>query len=247
MRAPPLDLHSGVEISLSSRYGVEPYLRNRRHAARVTSQDLSQATSVSTLLGRHKGWLLLGLVASVAVSAGLVRFWANTNLSSTVGALGAVFSIWGLAISIAGFGLTWWQLSRTQRAASAVAAAVARLKRDFGAFDVITELRTAQASAQETQGHIDGMRWELAIAGYNKTRASLMKMVAVRDGLSGARAEAAKDFIGEGLDACQNIEGLSTSSPQSIPRQALNMRLRELDNFLISVEFELKDAIRGNE
>jgi len=193
------------------------------------------------------------LAAALAVIFIALSWWALTWLAllpvgSTLGLSGGwglILSVWGLLLSIGGFTVTWWQLSRTRTSAAAAARAISRLKRDFGSFDVVTEARTARLYAEAAQSHSAGQRWAEALYSYNSIRTSLTKMVSVSDALSSEQYEIARDYIATFLDACQSIENLKDVDPDKLSAELLNYKLRELDGFLINVEYSLKDAIRG--
>jgi hypothetical protein len=147
-------------------------------------------------------------------------------------------------VGIFGFGITFWQLWRTRRAADAAADAVARLKQDFASFDVILELRTARASAAEAGRHVNSGRWPAALVSLNQIRESLQKMLSVRNGLEIGDAERAKDYIAYALGACSSIEDVERAGGD-IARTALTGKLRELDGYLIELEGDLKDRFSG--
>ena len=163
--------------------------------------------------------------------------WANAS--------GLMIGVWGLAVSIVGFALTMWQLQRTQSAAAAVGSAMVRLKQDFASFDVITELRTARAAGEAIQSHVSCDRWGEAFQGYNIVRASLKKISVAHGGLTSEQRGIVQDHIASCLDACTSIERLMPDSVSELSKEVLNNNLRNMDNFLIEIEFSLKDAIRA--
>lgn len=148
-------------------------------------------------------------------------------------------------ISVAGFAVTWWQLARTQTAAAAVTTAMTRLKQDFASFELISEIRTARASAESASGHVAGDRWPEALQSYNSMRSSLSRMVAARDGLDERQLELAQDYLASALDACTSIERLHGSNPAELSKDVMNGKLRDFDTFLISLEVNLKESIRA--
>ncbi len=155
--------------------------------------------------------------------------------------------MFGLGVTVLGFGFTFWQLARTRRATAAVTQTIKRIKRDFGSFDILLEVRTARAAAAETQGHIQGGRWDLALVSYNNLRSSLATMLAVRGGLTGSDAEQAKDHVADALDACKLLDSLDAEGAPAVDRSTLNNKLRELDGFLIHLEYSVKDSFSGSQ
>lgn len=191
-----------------------------------------------------KGPISALALAALAGSVVSYLLWddALELTSSQSGATGIILGAWGLLVSLFGFAVTFWQLARTRKAAVAVNAAVGKLKRDFGQFDVVLELRTARGAAEETQLHLTGARWDVAVGSFNKLRASLSKMVAVRGGLTETQCEGAKDHIAFVLGICRSIE----QSPGRVRVDTVNSRLREIDDFLIGIEFGVKDSLSGS-
>lgn len=181
----------------------------------------------------------------VAIKLAVWPVAAEPDAIGMIGSIGFLFGAWGILLSVGGFGLTWWQLQRTRRAASAVAEAMVGLKREFNSFDVITEVRTARGYAEATQGHVISARWGDALASYNNARASLNKVVAVRGVLSEQNLERARDYISEALATCSSIERMQRDSSDFVSIDIINDKLRELDGFLIELEYSMKDAIRG--
>jgi hypothetical protein len=166
--------------------------------------------------------------------------------SRSFGGFGFFFTTWGVAISLAGFGFTWFQLAKTRRTAAEVTRALGRVKNDYSYFDVVTEGRSAQAAANEAQVHINGDKWELALAAYSRIRGSLAKMLAVRNGLTPENHERAQDFLADAMTASQTLEGCVGVDAPAIDKGLLTGRLRELETFLIDVEFGTKDAFGGH-
>lgn len=183
------------------------------------------------------------IALSVAWTNNLAKQPAPTALGH-VEALGFVLTVWGLLLSVAGFGVTWWQLARTQTSSQAVERALSRIKRDYESFDLITEVRTARANAEITQSHITSARWDDALGSYNALRISLAKIAAVRGGLSDESRESTKDLLAAAQDACNSIEKFRVHNTEQLTADVLNTILRNMDTFLISVEYSLKDSIR---
>ncbi|WP_156389216.1 hypothetical protein [Brevundimonas sp. Root1423] len=178
-------------------------------------------------------------------------FWGareivRTTQQDLVGAYGFFIGLWGLVISVAGFFITWWQLVKTQSAASAAANAIVRLKKEFGSFDVVTELRTAKAAAEDAEAHVGASRWADASSAYSRARASLTKMVSVKDGLASEQADIARDFITTCVDGYHATQKLLADANADVSLDLLKSRLIDLDTFLIEVEFSLKASMNGN-
>ena len=183
--------------------------------------------------------------------AGLGTFWGSREIDrltqqDSVGAYGFFVGLWGLVISVAGFAVTWAQLVKTQSAASAATNAIGRLKKEFGSFDVVTELRTAKAAAEDAEAHVGASRWVDASSAYSRARASLTKMVSVKDGLAVEQADAARDFITTCVDGYHATQKLASEPDANISLDILKSRLIDLDTFLIEVEFSLKASMNGN-
>lgn len=188
-------------------------------------------------------WSLLGI-------AGLLwTLWISysvfPDLTENVrNASGFSATVTGLLVGVFGFGITFWQLWRTRKAAGAAEEAVSRLKQDFASFDVILELRTARVSGAEAGRHVNSGRWLAALVSLDQVRESLQKMLGVRNGLEIRDAERAKDYIAYALGACSSIEHVERAGGD-ISRTALTGKLRELDGYLIELEGTLKDRFSG--
>lgn len=190
-------------------------------------------------------------MALVLCFVGLATFWGGREIDrltqqDAIGAYGFFIGLWGLAVSVAGFAVTWAQLVKTQSAASAAEYAVGRLKREFGSFDVVTELRTAKAAAEEAESHVRASRWVDASSAYSRARASLTKMVSVKDGLAVEQCDVARDFITTCVDGYHATQRLASDPDADVSLDILKSRLTDLDTFLIEVEFGLKASMNGN-
>ena len=171
--------------------------------------------------------------------------WLKSHLTDIEAAsLGFHLTLWGLAVSIIGFSFTIWQLTITRTATAAVSSAIRRLRTDIGSLDIVTELRTATSAAEEAQSHILAQRWPQALLSYNKVRHCLYKAVAIETSLTEADVETAKDFIAHALGACAALEGTGEDS-SDIDSAGLTTKLKELEGFLISLEYKIKDAFGG--
>lgn len=193
----------------------------------------------------HLRKIVIGAAGLLIVSSFAAAELAQYPALGPFGAAGLFLGLWGLIASLLGFSVTWWQLSKTHGAARAAQRAVGNLKREFRSFDVITELRTAKASAEETRSHIDASRWQEAYGSYNRTRVSLTKMVSVRDGLQPDDLDLARDFITTCVDGAQSAKRLQEDGAAEVSRDILDDRLTELDGFLIKIEYSMKDSIHG--
>jgi hypothetical protein len=213
---------------------------------------LANESDTSDRQGLEPDLRTLTLIIIVSVVLGVIAtvVWFPQTVAAeaqSVGALGVWLSGWGLALSAIGFGLTWWQLSRSRSAAKRVAAALVAIRGDYASFDIIGELRTAKAAGEDAQASLEGERWIEAIQAFNRVRVSLVKMSATNGGLNDANTSLAKDYAGDMLTSCDVISENRAGSPDEIPKNQMIANLRILDNFLITLEQELKGGIGGNQ
>lgn len=192
--------------------------------------------------------LLLGLAATLVISfliwTPLLNYYQGVSAEFSA-ALGILLGLYGFALTIAGFGLTWWQLARTQRAAEAVRLAIKKLKNDFGAFDILLEMRTARAAGEECGRHLGVPSWHEAKGSYHRLRSSLVKMTAVKAGLNDEDRGYIKDFTAVAVDAIRGLDAKVRDPQLGVDVANLAESLLELDEFLIRLEYSMRDIISG--
>lgn len=213
----------------------------------TTSVSVEEAGKTAADADFRWGALIAAGVVCSLLTVPAYLLLANVDSVGAFGAAGLLLGVWGLLISTAGFSVTWWQLAKTRSAARASQQAITNLKREFRSFDVITELRTAKAAAEETRSHIGASRWTDAFHSYDRARVSLTKMVSVRDGLSATDVDLARDYITSCVDGSQSVKRLSEDEQADVSKEILYDRLTSLDGFLISIEYSMKDAFHGRQ
>ncbi|WP_334161953.1 hypothetical protein [Phenylobacterium sp.] len=214
----------------------------------MTATAAEPQRNIRGLVQKHWGKLAASVAFMLSVSA-----WATSSIATEplgrdvgwLGALGFVLTAWGVVISVGGFGVTIWQLHRTQNAATAVAAALSGIKRDYGSFEIVTELRTALGAVASTQSHVNGRRWDEALACYNTLRISLIKIIAVQGGLDQQHLETAKNLLATAVDNARSIQALRSSEVEELSTDVVDRNLLDLEDFLIHMEYNMKGAIRG--
>lgn len=217
-------------------------------AARLSDQIASDERKKSALFTTPKTVALVALVAAIVLI--VINVWVHPKLvaadAAQLSAAGLALTSWGLVLALGGFGITWWQIHRSTTAAQAVANAVSTMRRDYAAFDVITELRTARA---HTEGVITALAvsdWPGANKSYWGVRVSLMKMASSSEILDPSAISACKDYVADILTASDVIQQNSEQNPELIPAPQLVTQMTEADNFLISLEQQLKGSFRAN-
>lgn len=191
---------------------------------------------------------IAGISAAVLLLA--INLWLHPKIarldSAQVGALGLALSAWGVFLGAVGFGITWWQIQRSRTAAQAVANTVRWMRHDYASFDVITELRTARAHAETVITALATSNWSDANKALWGIRVSLMKMASSKDVLQENEIGACKDFVADILAASDLIQQNAQQTPEAIPASQLVSEMTEADNFLITLEQQLKGSFRGN-
>lgn len=185
---------------------------------------------------------IIGMLV-VVVSIPLTLWLTIHKDDRWLGSGGFALSVAGLLFSVVGFGLTLWQLNRTNSATEAVGKAIVRLRRDLGSLDVLTELRSAAEAAGEAQAHLSNQRWASALLSYNKIRHCLYKALAVDGALNAVDSETAKDFIAHALGACSELEMAADNPIGDVSN--MSGKLRELEGFLVTSEYRTKDSFGG--
>jgi len=165
--------------------------------------------------------------------------------ATTVGAWGFILSAWGIPLAIIGFAMTLWQLARTQNAANAASAAMEKVKKELRSFDIVLEVRTARTSIAEIQGKLTIRDWAGIINNYNQIRESLAKIDSGYPLLPAEKSNKLKDYRGDTLSVCTSMEEARASNFQEINSSHLISNLMEMDDFLISLEFSLKELVGG--
>jgi hypothetical protein len=87
-------------------------------------------------------------------------------------------------VTILGFGVTWWQLVRTQRAAAAALDASKAALAAVGRADTLSDVAAVQSGLHEIQVALRGKRYEAALIRSQHLR-EVMARVRTRDGFEG--------------------------------------------------------------
>ncbi|WP_312144200.1 hypothetical protein [Brevundimonas sp.] len=201
----------------------------------------SAPTNVKAVIMFGGVFLLVALVAT---------FWMHPKLVRAdplaLGATGIVLSAWGLILAIGGFGITWWQLHRSRTAAQRVAETVSDMRRDYAAFDVITELRTARAAAEKIQEAVTILNWPEAAIGYRNIRVSLMKMASSVGVLNDENIAECKDHVAKVMAAANFLQKSPPRPEDAAPVGEMLEQMGSVDNYLIALEQSLKGSFRAN-
>lgn len=209
-----------------------------------TSRDLeSNESSKSLIISIGAIAVVMALIAYLSHD-GLLRYY-ESRTAPFVGALGIVLGYYGLALSVVGFALTWWQLARTRGAAEAAKLAVRKLKNDFASFDVLLELRTAKANAEECRRLLGTGAWAEALLGYQRLRASLLEISAVRMGVDDPTVSQMKDFVGRTTGAILDLEARGRDDTLTVDVAALSTTLLDMDEFFVELEHLVRDKVSG--
>jgi hypothetical protein len=146
-------------------------------ATRPPSATTRSPPEQSFVLRRWQ-WLLVLGATTLLLGLGYLIFKKSLSLSSeAAGANGIVLSVWGLWISLAGFGITFWQLARTKSAAQAATEALDEVRSRVSTYDAVVETSRAIAFIRETQRHLKVPSWESAVVSYNGARESLVRLI----------------------------------------------------------------------
>lgn len=161
-----------------------------------------------------------------------------------VGAAGLVLGVWGVALAIVGFAITFVQLVRTRHATHAATEAITKLKREIASFDTVGEIRSARSLAGTVQDDLGRSDWPAASHRYDALRETLVKVISAPNGLSTREIASIEEHIPSVLDAGQTIR-FYASTPSSIPVARMIRDVQTLDNCLIAAEYKLRDNFGG--
>lgn len=217
-------------------------------AARLSDQTANNKNNDAAFFKSPKTAVIVAAIAVlllVALNVELHPILVRAN-AAQVGAIGLALTTWGLALAIVGFGITWWQIQRSRNAAQAVASAVSTMRKDYASFDVITELRSARAHAESVIAALSQSDWSAANKSYWGIRVSLIKMSSSGDVITENDASKCKDYVMDVLSATELIQQNADTSPELIPSPQLVVQMTEADNFLISLEQQLKGTFRAD-
>ena len=184
-------------------------------------------------------------VAICVVISLIAAPWLASSDTTKISAWGFILSAWGIPLALIGFAITLWQLARTQNAANAANAAIDKVKRELRSFDIVLEVRTARSVVADIRMKLASPNWDDLIISYHKIRESLAKIDNGYTNFSKERKEEIKDYRANTLGACSSIESARPDSFSGISLSSLSSQLAEMDDFLISLEFELKESIGG--
>jgi hypothetical protein len=180
--------------------------------------------------------LVIGGVVSLTFGRGQDEVW--------IAVWGLRLSLWGLFVSIAGFGFTIWQLMRTRSSAIAASDAVQKLRRDFSSLDVILEISSAMAAAKEAQKNLSAGDWRAALSDYNRIRSCIDKSIAAQTGLLPDEINALQDDQAHFLGACDALEEEIRSS-SGLFVNVLTARLRRFEGFLTQLDYKIRNRFGG--
>lgn len=187
---------------------------------------------------------ILLLVLAVATYGPVLRYYERQD-SQFVGSAGILLAYYGLGLSIAGFGFTWWQLARTQSAAEAAKRAVKKLKNVFGSFDVLLELSTAKTNVDECRQMVAQSSWTDALENYHRIRSSLLKMAAVKSDVDGTIVSRLKDFAAETTGAILDLEAKGRDPNLVVDAASLSATLLAMDELFVELEQTVRDKFSG--
>lgn len=174
----------------------------------------------------------------LAISTALC-VWADSSLVSNIG---FVLTAVGLGVSVLGFGFTIQQLQKTQTAASAASNAIARLRKDFGSIDLISELGAAKAAADEALEALQSRKWPNALLGFRRLHQSLSKIIAIDRGSLSQEMESIKDFTADSLGACGELQ---KEPGEDFDISILGGKLIEMSGKFTQIEYKIRGDFSG--
>jgi hypothetical protein len=215
-----------------------------RHSEEMDAATQNGQISFVTWLTRY--WRASALAVAICIVLSLFAApWLASRNQDEIGVWGFILSVWGIPLALIGFAVTLWQLARTQNAANAANAAIERVKKELRSFDIVLEVRTTRSVVADVRLKLVTPNWEDLINSYNKIRESLTKIDHGYTGYSKERKDEIKDFRAVVLGSCTSIENARQTNFEEISLSSLSSQLIEIDDFLISLEFELKESIGG--
>ncbi|WP_417612900.1 hypothetical protein [Parasphingorhabdus sp.] len=150
-------------------------------------------------------------------------------------------AIFGIFLSIVGFGVTISQLVRAASSARAAEAAIGKLKGELASFDVSGQLREGRIIAEQTKTGLLGKNWQYGLSNCERVRTILAALAVTRQHLKSTQREEAKDHLAIVQDACQNLESKITDDSFDFDVTVLNSKLRDIEVFLLNLESGIRD------
>lgn len=152
----------------------------------------------------------------------------------------------GILLTIAGFGVTIFQLIKTSSSAKAAENAVLKLKRDLASFDVSGQLREGRVLAEQAKTRLLDNNWQYGLSNCERVRTILAGLSSAQRHLADSDFEMVKDHLAVIQDACQNLESKMTSSGFDLDVTVLNSKLRDIEVFFMNLESGIRDRAGGN-
>lgn len=185
---------------------------------------------------------LAALAFLVTIIVGLLSYFLLPK--ETRETVGYSTSIAGFLLGTFGFGLTLWQLGRTQTAAKATNEAVERLRDDVGALDVLSELHRISSDCEAAIEHLKASRWPEACSSYSRIRVSLNRVLTMRGSHDDFDDELAKDYISHLIGASGELEDQGPGGV-GFDTSGLRAKLREIQDFVNMNEIKIRGTIGG--
>lgn len=186
-------------------------------------------------------WIGAAFVGMCAIAT-YVTYEELSNLDpKNQGAVSIDVGAWGIAIALAGFGVTWYTLYRTATSTEAVRLAVQRIKGDFRSVDLLSELQSSRDAIASIREHLLANSWPSSSGGYNRLRAHLAKVTTFSSVLEHDAIETLKDYTAKSIEAGSYL--ISLSADTNPPWHVMDSDLQILDNMLIAIESDLRSNL----
>ena len=153
----------------------------------------------------------------------------------TIGLLGSLASVAGLAVSTVGFAFTLRNIKKSRLAAESAESAAKGMREDLGRFDVVEQLVTGISILEEIRRHTRNKAWNLLLDRYSALRRTLID-VRERGALLPSQKTEVQDTLTLGRDIEKAIESglVKGTNDQHVARwnNALAPRIEGLQTVL---------------
>lgn len=178
--------------------------------------------------------------------SGVWAMWSwpfDVHNADAVAGWGFWLAIFGMFLTLLGFGITLKQLAKTKSATDAVTAEVARIRSSLDSYDAAQEASRAQYALNTTRRYISNGLWDEVLISYDDVRKSIMIIKSSSNERLSAydsKFDAAVRYIEK---LCQRIEaGSASGMTEAVKAKTLTV-IRQHEQLLHDVNMVLQRSV----
>lgn len=161
-----------------------------------------------------------------------------------VGALGLFLAVGGTLLTVAGFGITIWQLVRTQRSAEAARVATDELKLRLAGQSAAIHSASGQVRLKTALRELRSKNWAAALDAIDELREILFLLHRKTNHVSEQTRQQLLPYLKDLGDYVSHLEKHVISGITDTKRTQMTRRLRDLSTVLVSLSDDLSESTR---